>query len=34
MSIKGYYDKEYCNKFKTEFKVKSLKDVQKYLKRY
>ena len=32
MSIKGYYDKENCNKFESKFKVKSLKDVQKYLK--
>lgn len=33
MSIKGYYDSEKCNKFETKFKVNTLKDVVKYLKR-
>lgn len=31
MSIKGYYDKENCNKFESKFKVKDIKDVIKYL---
>lgn len=33
MSIKGYYDRENCCKFETKFKVNTLKDVVKYLKR-
>lgn len=32
MSIRGYYDKETCNKFESKFRVKSLKDIQKYIK--